>query len=275
MSATIVPEPTTAAPTAPRRSRYTTITVLGLLLLGVAPLLMLVTAMVSGMSLAGEGPMLAVATAIPVVAAALAWRFGTWSRIVALVVALLAAAGLFWIAFGLGAPGSFGDFVPALAFVLGFLLTVGGAVASLVARRRRRAQGTSSTAERRLVLATLAVLAVAVVGSGLMTLLASRAVADVEGAPMTQADFVFSEGTYAATAGQPTTFVVHNSDGFVHNVAVPDLDVDAVTVRPGADAVVEIPAAEAGTYTIYCTLHSDTSNPDPEQDGMVAALVVE
>jgi plastocyanin len=251
------------------------VAVFGLLLLGSAPLLMLITALVSGVSLADDGPFLATGVAIPWLAAALAWRFGAWSKIVAIVVALLVAGAMFWVAFGLFVPGSFGDFVPAMAFVLGFVLTLGGAIAALVQGRRDNVTVTATPAERRILVGAALLLAAAIVVSGVLTALAGSAAADVDGTGVTMADFTFTQGDYTVTAGEPTTFVVHNSDGFVHDFAVPDLDVAPVQVLPGADAVVDVPGAAPGTYTIYCTLHSDTSASDPEQAGMAATLVVE
>jgi len=275
MSATTAaPGPATAVPAARPRPVYSRIAVFGLLLLGAAPLLMLITAMASGMSLAEDGPFLALGAAIPLAAAALAWRFGTWSKILAIAAALVAAAGLFWIAFGLMVPGSFGDFVPGMSFVLGFVLALGGAIAALVQGRRGNVATTATPTERRIVVGAAVLLAAAVVVSGVFTALAGRATADVAGTAVTMSDFAFAEADYTASAGERTTFVVHNGDGFVHDFAVPDLDVGPVQVLPGADAVIDLPAAEPGTYTVYCTLHSDTATSDPGQAGMAATLLV-
>jgi plastocyanin len=266
----------TPAARAPRaRAVYSRVAVLGLLLLGAAPLLMLITAAVSGMSLAEDGPFFALGAAIPLATAALAWRFGAWSKILAIAATLVAAAGLFWIAFGLGVPGSFGDFVPGLSFVLGFVLALGGSVAALVQGRRGNLATSAAPTERRIVVGAVVLLAAGVVVSGVLTALAGRATADVAGTTVTMSDFAFAEGGYAAQAGEPATFVAHNSDGFVHDIAIPALDVDPVQVLPGADAVIELPAADPGTYTVYCTLHSDTAADDPEQAGMAATLVIE
>lgn len=276
MSATTAaPGPTAAVPAVRARPVHSRIAVFGLLLLGAAPLLMLVIAVVTGMSLADEGPFLALGAAIPLAAAALAWRFGAWSQVLAIVAALIAGAGLFWFAFGLAVPGSFGDFIPGLLFVLGFVLALGGSVAALVQGRRGNVSTTAAPTERRIMVGATMLLAAAVVVSGVLTVLAGRATADVSGVEVTMSDFAFTEGRYAATAGEPATFVVHNSDGFVHDFAVPGLDVDPVEVLPGADAVIELPAADPGTYTVYCTLHSDTAADDSAQAGMAATLVVE
>lgn len=269
------PGPATVAPVARARVAYSLVATTGLLLLGLAPILMVVISALSGVSLGGDAVGVALAIAIPLIAAVLCWRYGAWSKVVAIAVALLAVGGMFWLAFGLAYPASFGDFVTGMSFVLGVVLTLGGSIAALVQGRRRNLTSTATPAERRIIIGAVAILAVAVVASGIMTFLAGRAVASADGTPVDMADFAFAEGTYTVPAETPTTLTVHNSDGFVHNLAVPGLDVDAVTVMPGADAVVELPAAPAGTYTIYCTLHSDVEQPDPQEAGMAATLVIE
>lgn len=276
MSATAAaPGPATVAPAAPARVAYSLVATTGLLLLALAPILMVVISALSGVSLGGDAMGVALAIAIPLIAAALCWRYGAWSKIVAIAVAMLAVGGMFWLAFGLAYPSSFGDFVTGMSFVFGVLLTLGGAIAALVQGRRRNLTSATTPTERRIILGAVAILALAAVVSGIMTFLAGRAVADAGGTPVDMADFAFAEGTYAVPADTPATLTVHNSDGFVHNLAVPALDVDPVTVSPGAEAVVELPAAPAGTYTIYCTLHSDVEQSDPQEAGMAATLVVE
>lgn len=276
MSATAAaPGPATVAPAVRAHARYSRVAATGLVLVALAPMLMLAVALSTGMALGEEGPFLAVAAVVPLIAAALAWRFGTWSKIVAIVVALLAAGGLFWIAFGLAFPTSFGDFVPAVTFVVGVVLTLGGAGAAIVHRRRGNVAIELATGERRIMTGATAVVAVAAVVSGLLSFLAGGAAAGVSGTAVSMTDFAFGETAYTVPAGEEATLVVHNSDGFMHDIVIPDLGVAKTQVLPGADQVVTVPAAESGTYTVYCSLHSDLSNPDPAQAGMATTLVVE
>ena len=276
MSATAAaPGPATVAPVVRAHARYSRAAATGLVFVALAPLLTLAVALATGMAIGEEGTFLAAAIVVPLGAAALAWRFGTWSKILAIVVALLAAGGLFWVAFGLAFPASFGDFVPAVSFVVGFVLTIGGAGAAIVQRRRGNVATELTTGERRVMTGATAVVAVAAVVSGLLGFLGGSAAAGVSGTRVSMSDFAFSETSYAVPAGEQATLVVHNSDGFTHDIVIPDLGVEKTTVQPGADQVVTIPAAEAGTYTVYCSLHSDLSNPDPAQAGMATALVVE
>lgn len=277
MSATAAaPGPaTTMAAGARPQPEYGRVAAFGLALLGAAPILMLVVGALSGMSLASEGPFFAVVAAVPLVAAGLAWRFGTWSKIVAIVAAAVAAVAVFWMTFGLAFPGSFGDFVPGVMFVLGLVLAVGGAIAAIVQGRRQHTAATPTRRERAIILVASAIVLLAVVVSGALTLLAGRSAATASGTEVTMADFSFAESTYTIAAGEPTQLVVHNGDGFMHDLTVPALGVDAVRVQPGADAVIEIPASTAGNYTVYCSLHSNTSEKDPQRAGMAATLIVE
>lgn len=276
MSATAAaPGPATVAPATRAHARYSRVAATGLVFLALAPLLMLAVALSTGMALGEEGPFLTVATVVPLLAAALAWHFGTWSKVLAIVVALLAVGGLFWVAFGLAFPAAFGDFVPAVSFIVGVVLTVGGAGAAIVQRRRGNVATELATGERRVLTGATALVAAAAVVSGLLSVVSGGAAAGVRGTEVSMADFAFAETSYTVPAGEEATLVVHNSDGFVHDIVIPDLGVAKTTVMPGSDQVVEVAAAEPGTYTVYCSLHSDMSNPDPAQAGMATALVVE
>lgn len=253
-----------------RPAPYSRVAAFGLLLLAAAPLLLIVVTLLTSGALDGEAMFLVIATALPLVAAVLVWRFGLWAKITGLVVALLAAAGMFWLLFGLAFPASFADFVPGVVFLVGLVLAAGGAIAAIV---RRRATGRWGL-ERRIIGVAGAVVALAVVVSGVLSFMGGESAAGVDGTAVTMREFQFAEGSYQVAAGSPARLVVHNSDGFVHDIAIPGLDVDPVTVLPGSDAVVDLPAASAGTYTIYCTLHSDPTEPDPQAAGMAALLAV-
>lgn len=264
-------------PTAQRQQPvYTHVAAAGLALVALAPIVMLIVALVSGVSVPG---FLYVAMVVPLIAAALAWRFDWWASIVALVVTLVAVAGLFWLAFGITIPAAFGDFVPGVAFVTGVVLALGGSIAALVQHRRGNLTAGVSPRERRIISGAGALVLVAALVSAVISVVGGLGGADpaaaAGGTPVTMADFQFAEGTYEITAGQDTALVVHNSDGFAHDIAIPQLGVEAQTVLPGQDSVVDLAGAEPGTYTVYCTLHSDVSETDPETAGMAATLVVQ
>ena len=256
------------------RPVYTRIAVAGLLLVAMGPLTMLLLGTVAGMDLSGEVGFFGAVIAIAVVAAVLVWRFGTWAKIVGAVVSVLAGMALFWTAFGLAYPAAFGDFMPGLMVPLGVVLGLGGSIGAVVAARRGNVATAATSTERRILTTVVAVVALAAVISGVLNLTSTRAVADAgDAAPVTMADFAFAEGGYEATAGEAASFVVRNTDPFVHDFTIPELGV-AVDLLPGAEAVVEVPAADAGTYMVFCTLHSDTSAETVEPDAMAATLTV-
>ena len=256
------------------RPVYTRVAVGGLLLAAMGPLTMLVLGLVAGMDLSGEIGFFAAVIAVAGVAAVLVWRFGTWAKVVGAVVSVLAGMALFWTAFGLAYPAAFGDFLPGVMVPLGVALGLGGSIGAIVAGRRGNVTTEATATERRILTAAITVVAVAAVVSGVLNLTTSRAVADAgDAAPVTMADFAFAEGTYEASAGQATQFVVRNTDPFVHDFTIPELGV-AVDLLPGAEAVVDVPAADAGTYMVFCTLHSDTSADVVEPDAMAATLTV-
>jgi hypothetical protein len=49
----------------------------------------------------------------------------------------------------------------------------------------------------------------------------------------------------------------------------------ACWVMPGSTVLVALADVAAGSYLVYCTLHSDTTDPAPSDDQMTAILVVE
>jgi plastocyanin len=210
------------------------------------------------------------------VATALVWRFDTtWARIVGVVATLALALMMFWVAFGLAHPASFFDFVPAVAFLLGVGLSLFGNIAAIVQRRKDHIDVRAQPTERHLEQVAIGIVVLAVLVSGVMSFLGRESVdaaAAADAVEVEMTGFEFEPAQIEATAGGQ--LLVHNSDAFVHDIAVPDLGIDAVTVTPGSQVLVDVPA-EAGVYNVYCTLHSDTSDtePDPEEQ-MVATLQV-
>lgn len=256
----------------PGKPVYTRVAVTGLVLTALAPVTMVVLGTVAGMDMAGEIVFLLLATAIPLIGAALVWRFGTWAKIVGALASVLAGLAMFWVAFGLAYPASFGDFVPGTMLPLGVLMGLAGSIAAIVQKRRGHMVAEATRLERRIIMGALAIVVLAAAVSGVLDLTGNRAVASTAGAvDVTMADFAFAEGNYEVSAGQ-TQFVVRNDDPFAHDFTIPELDV-AVDVLPGSQQLVEL-SAEPGTYQIYCTLHSDTSAETPSPDDMAATLTV-
>jgi plastocyanin len=249
---------------------------LGLTLAALAPAVMFLVGALTGLD-AGE------AMIFPVIAAVLgatAWattRFGTWATVLGIVLTALAAFAGFWIAFGLAAPASPGDFVPAILFVLGVVLSLAGGVQALVSRRRGRFATAPTETDTRTRVVAVGLVGLAVVGSSVANLTGRTTVdaADAEGATEVEmVGFEFAEPTVTVAGGEGAALLVRNGDGFLHDLTLPDHDL-GVTVIPGSEDLLDVSSLAAGSYTFYCTLHSDTAEPDAEAAGMAGTLVVE
>jgi plastocyanin len=255
------------------RAPFTRIAALGGLLAGLGGIIILIGALGSG--LGDEIGFFLPVVLFPLIGAALTWRFGTWAKVVGLVSALAIGLMMFWAVFGLAYPGSVYEFVPGVLIPLGVVLALVGNIGAIV--RRRHPKAAIGPVERNAVLVVVAVAAVAMILSAVVALTTggeSVAAEDAEGAtPVVMKGFEFTEETYRASAGEATTFHIRNEDRFVHTFTIPALGIDE-TVHGGQEALVEVDAP-AGTYTIYCAPHSDTSEDDPEEAGMAATLVVE
>lgn len=254
------------------RAVYTRVAAIGLLLAASAPAVALGSALVAGMDIGEEGAFFGTMIAVPLLGAALAWRFGAWAKGLSALLSIGAGVMLFWMAFGLSYPTSVADFVPGVLLPLGVVLGLGGSIAALVAHRRGHHETAATRGERRILAVVAAIVGLAVVGSGVASFLAGDDVAaSGDEVPVTIADFAFAEETYEIAAGEPTSMLVHNDDAFVHTFTIPELGIDE-TVLPGSDVLVDV-TAEAGTYTLYCRPHSDVTEPDPEEAGMAGTVI--
>lgn len=266
-------QPTTTQPMAARhreRPVYTGVGAFGLLLVALAPALMLALAMATGQS-GDETIFFLVVAGVPAVAAVLVWRFGTWAKVLGAVISILAALNMFWITFGLTFPASFGDFTPGVIFPLGVALGLGGCIAAILQGRRGNLRAAATTAERRLVLGSLAlVFLAAVLSAGLWLTSRTTIYTGSAATTATMADFAFADSSYELSGGE--SLVVHNADGFVHDFTVSELGI-ATTVLPGQDALITVPN-QPGTYTVHCTLHSSAEATDASGGDMVTTLVV-
>jgi plastocyanin len=245
---------------------YTRLGVFGIALIAFALVMFGVVALLQAPE---QLPFMGAVLALLTVVGGAAWRFGTWAKVVAIVVALLAAVAMHWAVFGLPYPASPVDFLPGLLVPLGVAFAIGGNVAAI--RYRKRPVPGPQPLERRLMAGTLAVLLVAAVGSGVMALTSRSSVELADGGiPVDIAAFEFPDLVEASVGDR---LVVHNSDAAVHDFAVPALGLKEV-VLPGNDGLIDLVGAAPGNYTVYCTLHSNTSDPDPQTAGMATTLIV-
>lgn len=252
------------------RPRWTWLATLGLFMIGLAPFLMFAAGLVWGLDLGDDAAFLVSLIVVPWVGALLVWRFGTWSKVVAIVIGLAGAGAMFWTAFGLAEPTSFFDFVPGLLVIPGAVIAIVGSVAAIVAARRGHVSVTREGGERRATTAIVAVVGVLAVLSGVLTL-TSRTTVDATDAALTVhlADFAYEQDAYSVAGG--STVAVRNDDPFLHTFTIDALGID-LTLGPRSSETVEIPA-EAGTYVVYCRPHTATPEA-PGEDDMASQLTV-
>jgi len=252
------------------KPRWTRLAALGLFMVGLAAFLMVAASLIWGVDVADDLPFFLSLVIVPWVVAFLVWRFGTWAKVVGIVIALASIGAMFWTAFGLAEPASFFDFVPGLLVVPGALIAIGASIGAIVAGRRGHTSTGREGNERRTINAVVAVVGALAAVSAVLTVVGRSTVETPEGAStVTLANFEFDRSAYEEAAGAQV--VVKNDDPFLHTFTIDDLDID-VEVGPNGSALVDIPA-EAGTYVVYCRPH--TVDPeDPGPDDMASTLTV-
>lgn len=246
------------------------------MLAGLAPALMLSLALGFGMDVGEDVGFFVVAIAVPWLVAWLVWQFGTWAKVLGILASLASGFLLFWTVFGLQAPASLADFVLGVMLPLGVLLGLLGSIAAIVAQRRGHLDPQARRGERKIVGAAVGLVVLATVVAGTLTLTGRTSVDEGAAAgavSATMKDFTFVEGSYETGAGEGSRIVVRNDDPFMHDFTIPELGV-AVDVLPRGAQLIELDAPP-GEYTIYCTLHSDTSADRPSPDDMTGTLRVD
>jgi plastocyanin len=251
-------------------ARWSRFAALGLFMVGLAAFLLVGAVLIWGLDAEGQLPFFIALIAVPWVGAYLVDRYGTWSKIVAIVIALLAVGMMFWTAFGLGLPGSFFDFVPGVLVVPGAVVAIVGAVAAMVAKRRGHVSARPDGGERRAIQIVVAVVVALAAISAVMSV-AGRQTVDATDASATVdfKNFEFDSAGYEAPGG--SQIVVTNDDPFTHTFTIDALGID-VTLGPNDQALVDLPAT-TGTFIVYCKLH--TSDPDhPTPDDMASTFTI-
>ena len=195
------------------------------------------------------------------------WRFDTqWARAIGLVGTVISLSGFFF-AFGLFHVFSPIEFIAAVAYVMGVVLSLVGGIRAIIASRKGKEGAT--LAEQRLPVVIAGIVGVAAVVSISGFLVTRQDVSDSEAAgaeliEMTKFEFAPDPSAVPTNA----TLLVRNSDPFVHDLTIETLDV-FVSVGPGSSALVELGDAPAGTYDYFCSLHWDGTS------GMAGTLVIE
>lgn len=259
----------TVAVAQPRsRAPHTRTAVFGLLTIAVAFTIPLIGTKFTEIGFIG--PFMAVALLVAV----LAWRFGTWSKVLATVIGIamfLMNAPFVGAAFV--HPSVFFEFVPSVLFAVGALTAAVGGIVAVVKRRDHGVEATSS--ERTIRRASIAVFVLVAAISAALSLAARTTLSASEKSGGTQVgmrNFAFEPDTFEVAADRDSKIVLHNSDVALHTFTIAALGVD-VPVTPGSDAIVEFDNLPAGTYSVYCKPHS-TVHPDGTAEGMTATLIV-
>lgn len=264
--------PTRVASTADAKSKWTRVATLGFLLIAAGMTLWIVGGLVAGQSLGADTMFLGGAVVAGLAGAALTWKLGTVGKAIGIMLALAVMVSMFWVAFSLGVPSAFVEFSGAVMFVVGAFTAVGYSIGGIVRRDHVAAEATRG--ETRAMRIMLGIVTLAMLVSAVLNMTTRTSVAAPEGATAVAiSSFEFGPTTFEATAGEATTFAIHNGDAFTHDFAIPALDVESGLITPGSEKLVDV-NAPAGEYTIYCQLHSDQDVKDPEEAGMAATLIV-
>jgi plastocyanin len=250
--------------------RWTRLAALGLVFAALGPLLTVLASLVWGLE--DSGVLFFVITgALPLIAAFLVLRFGTWAKVVGIVAAVLVALALFWTAFGLFTPNSFFDFVPGVLVVPGALIAIVSCIAAIRAGGRGDRPAAVTGGEQRGIRIVAGVAIALILLSGVLTFTSQSSVDEGEAdTTVTLKDFEYDREEYAFEPGSQV--LVRNDDPFLHTFTVEALDIDEA-LSPGSEVLVDIPG-EAGDYTVFCRPH--TSDPDdPTEDDMAADMTIE
>ena len=266
--------PVTTTPEGPAggapKPRWTRLASLALVLVALGPLLMLTAGLLWGLDVGEEVPFFGGVAIVALAGAALVARFGTWSKVVGIVTAVLAAGALFWTAFGLASPQSFFDFMPGLLVMPGAITAIVGCIAAIVAARRGHLSTVPEDGERKAIRTVLTVVIAAAAASAILTFTGGSDASGVGDVEVAASDFEFDPQSFEVAAGD--SILVRNDDPFLHTFTSDDLGIDE-SLAPGSSVLIEVPDT-GGTHIFYCRPH--TFEPaSPTEDDMAGELTVQ
>ena len=188
-----------------------------------------------------------------------AWVVGkfdaTWARVVGLVATLAFAFMVWWLVFGLFQVFSPIEFIVGLLTLLGFFISLVGGIRALVSAGREETEDSDGGARfRKGVLAVLGAAAVISIVGFFVTKETVDAAAASGATPIEMVAFEFEPAS--STVPEGATLLVRNTDPFVHDFTFDPFGI-AVTIGPGSEVLVDLSSVPAGSYTYYCSLHSD------------------
>lgn len=241
----------------------------------------------TGLGLAALGPVLVVVgtpealpyvvpfALLPAVGAFLVWRFGTWSKVLSIILGGLLLFMMVGTPAGEGLryPASFFDFVPSTMFLVGALAAIaGGAIAIWTRRGRRSLVGGRESAIVRSLVAGIVTVGI---GSAVASVATNQTVDEADRAGAVE--IAAAEGDFSLTrlplaSGQTTRVLLRNEDPVVHTFTSDTLGVDQI-LRPGDEVLVELTPSTSGTYQFWCQPHSGEAG-NGIRDGMVGTLEI-
>ena len=188
-----------------------------------------------------------------------AWVVGrfdaTWARVVGLVITLALGAFMWWMVFGMLQVFSPIEFIVGLLFLLGFFISLIGGIRALVAAGRQETEAPDAGDRfRRGVLSVLGAAALISIVGFFVTKETVDAAAASGATPIEMVEFEFEPASSTVPAGG--TLLVRNTDPFVHDFTFDPFGI-AETIGPGSEVLIDLGSVPAGTYTYYCSLHSD------------------
>jgi plastocyanin len=153
-------------------------------------------------------------------------------------------------------PESFFDFVPSIVSFAGTLAVIASGAVAFRETRRGEVRLAARPAEQTVVGAVVFGLVALTIVSGALTIsgrdtVSAEAKAGAISVKMRKTKF--SPDQLDVAPGQALRVVADNNDQFLHTFTMDELDVD-VTVRPGSEKLIELPALAAGDYDYVCTI---------------------
>lgn len=223
----------------------------------------------AGFVLFPGGGEVGIASVLVVVGALVTWMVwrvaARWAVIAGLVVTVVAGPA-FFTAFGIFEPFSPVEFISGLLYLLGFFFALVGGIMALNRERREAGVGQTGMLLRRAAVGLVGVLAVVSLIGFVTTRTTVSAAEAGDAVVIDMANFVFDPVTLTVTAGQ--NLLLTNSDGFVHDFTIDELDIFA-NFGPGSEGLIDLSDVPVGTYPFFCSLHSDGF------DGMAGTLTIE
>jgi plastocyanin len=257
-----------------RKPFYTLLGVTGFSLLILAGLLQLVTGLIAGTM--PESAIFAAILFLPgLLGVFLPWRFARWGFVLPVLLALVL---LFLVTpalpLNLAHPEAGVDFAGVLLVAVGAAMGAIGGVASIIQSWRKSAHPGATPAQRRALQIILGLLAVVLVVSAVLSVLAHTTLAPEVRAGATAVqihNFQFQTTQVDAQAGQTVRIAVKNDDTTLHTFTLPEAGINVV-VPAGTERLIEFQAPVAGTYTWFCIPHSSASATG--RTGMIGHLIV-